>query len=447
MVDDNKYFEDIRIPTGSSVSLLMGSPDKFIDYPYSSIGVPRWLDLRDHYDISPPTSQRRCGMCWAITLASVIDDTAAVSGGFSERPGVSPTLLLAMFPQHGCLGGNSLFVANSILGLGYVLCGCQGEEYVRNNSLGWCWDNPDCGDLTRTASSKSRNSFLPTEMHCQGGARLQVIAALHAGADNEVRKNTALAKRIISTVGPLLVNVFIFDNFSYGDGQFAKMGCGIYVDSIDYEYFHKKSLGKTVSPSSHKPTSSHNLIGTHSLSIIGFGIEMNANLPDGRTIANLPYWVVRNSWGTNWADGGYAKLAAYPYSERGCVIGVGVSGIFAKSKAFMGGFLAIRVLPFADRVVEREKRYNYTISTQPSKLTGSKVYGYDDLMVTRTTRTAYIPPETSSPAAPPSSSPTAPPSSSPAAKQPLTWAIVIGISFLALFALFVFIRAKRSRAR
>jgi len=37
----------------------------------------------------------------------------------------------------------------------------------------------------------------------------------------------------------------------------------------------------------------------HEISVVGWGVE---------TSTNIPYWILRNSWGTFWADNGYAKV-------------------------------------------------------------------------------------------------------------------------------------------
>jgi len=38
---------------------------------------------------------------------------------------------------------------------------------------------------------------------------------------------------------------------------------------------------------------------THGVNIVGFGT----------TIYGLDYWIVRNTWGSNWGEGGYFRIA------------------------------------------------------------------------------------------------------------------------------------------
>lgn len=42
-------------------------------------------------------------------------------------------------------------------------------------------------------------------------------------------------------------------------------------------------------------------VGGHAVSIIGWGIDK---------YSNKHYWIIRNSWGTSWGDGGYFRILA-----------------------------------------------------------------------------------------------------------------------------------------
>ena len=62
--------------------------------------------------------------------------------------------------------------------------------------------------------------------------------------------------------------MYVSDDFHYaGDGVFEN-------DDCDHEY-------------------------NHAVLITGWGIDEDSG---------LEYWIIKNSWGTTWADGGYLKL-------------------------------------------------------------------------------------------------------------------------------------------
>jgi hypothetical protein len=51
-------------------------------------------------------------------------------------------------------------------------------------------------------------------------------------------------------------------------------------------------------------------MGCHAIVIVGWGIEKSEiKLDNGRILKNTPYWIVRNSWTSNWGINGYFKIA------------------------------------------------------------------------------------------------------------------------------------------
>ena len=46
-------------------------------------------------------------------------------------------------------------------------------------------------------------------------------------------------------------------------------------------------------------TSSKNYIGAHAVKIVGWGVDKNTT---------VPYWLVQNSWNSEWGEGGYFRI-------------------------------------------------------------------------------------------------------------------------------------------
>lgn len=46
-----------------------------------------------------------------------------------------------------------------------------------------------------------------------------------------------------------------------------------------------------------------NVTYPHSIPVVGYGVERQR---DGR---NLPFWKIKNSWGTGWGEEGYLRIA------------------------------------------------------------------------------------------------------------------------------------------
>jgi hypothetical protein len=76
-------------------------------------------------------------------------------------------------------------------------------------------------------------------------------------------------------------------------------------------------------------------VGCHAVSVIGWGMapvsrslmrpDIERLYPSLKTsetdpsMVMVPYWWVRNSWGTSYAEGGYFKMAAYPFNRISCM--------------------------------------------------------------------------------------------------------------------------------
>ena len=97
----------------------------------------------------------------------------------------------------------------------------------------------------------------------------------------------------------------IFKNFM-GDvskGKFLKTN-GIYIHSVGY---------------SNNPDDVGNIAGGHAISIVGWGsdtITFTDIFNNEYKNKKIDYWVCRNSWSTNWGDGGYFKYAMYKEFEE-----------------------------------------------------------------------------------------------------------------------------------
>ena len=71
--------------------------------------------------------------------------------------------------------------------------------------------------------------------------------------------------------------------------------------------------------------------GGHAVEIVGWDIG-NA----GPQYGNIPYWIVKNSWGANWCDNGYVKMAMN-ISKNGLDIPV------LKNGAYFGGCVSFDI--------------------------------------------------------------------------------------------------------
>lgn len=266
-------------------------------------------------NISPVLNQASCGSCWAFALASCISDCFVVSGKYLQLPDsagsiptspISPTSIMACIRDRytlGCLGGNPGYAAEIVQSNGVLSSTCLDYSFILDNKYfnGESRDHfdsaqkmgeamnaalPNCGCIDPL---DSRKKFTITDVH-----------TLPANSEDSTSaaslKNTwDLVRRWIWENGSVVACYTIYENFTNERNGFQATN-GVYFEDHPYS-----GGGKQIA-------------GLHAVRVLGWGVEKNCPLPDGGT-ADVPYWMVANSWSEDWADKGYFKMARYPYNK------------------------------------------------------------------------------------------------------------------------------------
>jgi len=216
------------------------------------------LDLPAAVDWRNVTSavknQGQCGSCWAFATTEMIESYYAIETG--SMLGLSAQQVTSCTPNPLTCGGTG-GCQGSIPQLGYTyvqLFGHQTEEDYPYTS-GTTMATGDCGyDYTNS----------PPAVGLSGYNTLP--------ANDQAAVMTHLAE-----VGPLAVAVYASGWSSYSGGVFT--GCSF--DS--------------------------NIALNHAVQLVGYGTDET----DG------DYWLVRNSWGSGWGEGGYIKLQRQSEAQCG----------------------------------------------------------------------------------------------------------------------------------
>lgn len=267
-------------PTRITTSILQAIPP-----------LPDNFDLRDvNSKLSPVFNQYLCGSCWAVAIATMISDLFVISGGNDFNPNLSPTNLLACDQeQAGCDGGNPYTAFTYIQNRGITSDSCVDYNFCKNNQN--CTNSSAGGEFGSQLGS-ILNSAIPGYNNRICGCYINENPHYRYYINNirSITENPDVVKNHIMTVGPALAGFHIFSNFLDGDGSFYQTN-GIYIDTYDYS---RNRFG-------YQPGSA-NFQGSHAVVIIGWGTDtINGKKVD--------YWLCRNSWGRNWGDNGYFKLA------------------------------------------------------------------------------------------------------------------------------------------
>jgi len=267
----NKRFNGMKI---KDVKKLCGVVETTDSLPVKHIeaieALPDSFDSRDQWPgcVGAIRDQGHCGSCWAFGAVEALADRMCIASKGQTKVVLSAQDLTSCDNTNaGCNGGNPSTAWRYMQSTGVVSEPCYPYE------MGTC-QHPGCSELpTPKCKSACSNSltFSSDKRHA-------------ASAYSVTRNATAIATEIY-TNGPV-------------EAAFT-----VYTDFNNY----KSGVYHHVSGSAE---------GGHAISIIGWGTESGAD-----------YWLVKNSWNTDWGDNGYFKIRR---GSNECGIEAGVVAGLAK---------------------------------------------------------------------------------------------------------------------
>jgi hypothetical protein len=255
--------------------------------------------------LQEPINQYSCGLCWAISSASMLGDRFAI---FSRaiNPGLSPTYIAScMKGSLKCQGGFPAKAGKFLEKTGTVQDSCWDYSWC-TNSKNICVDGlPGSSVLIPTCKSVCQYDCVP-----RIGCKMLRGNLFHFKAKKESTQsivNINSIKLEILNFGPVVSVYRVFDDFILGSTgstpDYWKKTKGIYINAQGMDIYGYQKNGKSLPSETFK--------GNHAVVIVGWGIEhdipnpISANPP---TIS-VPYWIIRNSWGKKWNGNGYFKMA------------------------------------------------------------------------------------------------------------------------------------------
>jgi len=215
--------------------------------------LPASVDWREKGAITDVKNQGQCGSCWAFATTEVIESYAAIASG--DLPVLSSQQVTSCTPNPLSCGGTGGCMG-SIPQLGYTyiqLFGHSTEEDYPYVS-GQSMATEDClYDVDNTSPAIGITGY------------------------DTMSNDQAATMDHLANVGPLAVAVDAGSWSSYRGGVFT--GC-----SFD-----------------------QNIGLNHAVQLVGYGTDATEG----------DYWLVRNSWGSSWGEGGYIKLQRQAEAQCG----------------------------------------------------------------------------------------------------------------------------------
>jgi hypothetical protein len=252
-----------------------------------------------------PVNQGHCGSCFAVAIATTISDNFLFKYNLDYNPNLSPLYILSCLDNNKqvnnqCGGGNPSLVVDLIMNNGGISTNCAQNYYKLCEAQEFCQgDGKDHMIAAADITLDDRNKFIPPCGRCTDDK-----PKLFTIKKKIVSFDVPSIKLHIMKYGAAVGGFLIFKNFmsDVSKGKFLKTN-GIYIHSVDY---------------SNNLRDFNNILGGHAISIVGWGSDtITFNDIYGNQYKNrkINYWICRNSWSTNWGDGGYFKYAMYQEFE------------------------------------------------------------------------------------------------------------------------------------
>lgn len=360
---------DIRFGLASTKKIRRrgknGLPDRFSWGHASESDV---LSIREKKEkMCPVFNQYGCGSCWAVSVATSVSDCLVVSGSVDYGPSLSPTFCMSHYPQHQCQGGIPLRLLQDIERWGVADTSCV--DYA------WCKNDPSCTGLSGEGHFDARTDLsvkLPGPGCYYPG--WQAVYGIDPGSisplalrGSEVEAFRQEVRHHIFHHGPVLGGFMVMENFI--NGAFCGRNGGIYLEKVDNYDEDELTFVDEVDRS--------RVVGLHAVSVMGWGVTPSVQTGEN-SWQDVPYWICRNSWGRNWGDGGYFKMAMYPFNRliqfdrQIRTVGRGVMGGFLSFRASRHPRLKkIKSMPVKDyrRIVRQKSSSSSVVGRSPSSST------------------------------------------------------------------------------
>lgn len=248
-----EFEEQVLMPAVPTAALSEACLRKGVYIPRPEIEQPDTWDWRTKPGVvNDVKNQGSCGSCWAFSTAENIEGLTGVAG----KPSGSLSAQFIVDCSKSCsselINGNNVTVCNQ---------GCGG---------GWPWSA--FTDIINQGGCPGWDDYPYTGQNgvCKGNQNAKVLVkvasysclALDKKNDNEDEIADFLVK-----LGPLSIALNAQFFHTYTGGIMDPAGC------------QTKQLN-------------------HAVLLVGFGNENN-----------LPFWIIKNSWGTAWGEQGYVRMA------------------------------------------------------------------------------------------------------------------------------------------
>ena len=292
--------------------------------------IPNTFSWRDVPGTRIPRDQKNCGSCWALSTSIVMGDVISITTGFKDLPVISATNILSCITegQYGCRGGSTSKAILEIQEKGVLTTECI--------DYSWCDNNIKCNGNAQEHLNNPDEEYLNRKKpQCGVCKRAGVytkyfIKNVYTHSTTVPQDVVNIQKNIkmhILSRGPVVGAFHVLLNFVKTSDGFSETD-GVYLEGYNYilNKGSEERLDKSQPAVWSRTGNYFSREGAHAVVVVGWGVTDGVitnpytKLPvinplTGDEYGKVGYWIVKNSWSRDWADGGYFKMAMYPHNK------------------------------------------------------------------------------------------------------------------------------------
>lgn len=279
------------------------------------------IDWRKKAPLVHVKNQGDCGDCWAQSSSSALSDRFIIQKGIQnlDIDATIVTQCAASNINQGCDGDNPYDAGMYFVSTGgvdsSVVSGCPAWKSICNGTSG-CSNLPTCSQLTSECIRNDTKVYKATKNSVQS----TTVTDGNSGSLNVDAQNTIINMKKHLLNGPFPVCFFVANDFygpSVGYNWTKTNGVyinGMYNDDLDkiVSSSVKSSLGISNKNQWADIIMEDGSPAGHAVELVGWGIE---NAGKGRE--NTPCWYIKNSWGSDWNEEGYFRIAMNDFATTG----------------------------------------------------------------------------------------------------------------------------------
>ncbi|CAL8105595.1 unnamed protein product [Calicophoron daubneyi] len=243
---------------------LRPTPEMIAEVGYKEVvydenqAIPEEFDARQQWphciSIRTIWAQGQCGCCWAVASASAMGDRYCVRN--------QGNVVLSAYDLMSCCKDCALN--------GPCRGGYSHKAWAHWSTIGVVTGGPtQCSGCT--CYRYTGENLFNCDHTCRAGSGLSYYNELTHGRPPKFLVNNAeVIQREIMANGPVVAVMDVYTDF---------------VDPGKEVYIHKSGAFR----------------GGHAVRVIGWGVQYVSG-------QRVPYWLVANSWGTQWGDGGFFRI-------------------------------------------------------------------------------------------------------------------------------------------